>query len=137
MKFTDINSYYLKVDQKEGINSAIECSSLVQMTWSSSIAKGKCNAFRQQGTTCEIGRVSALYGFLEGNFSLPKGTNSGHALSGCSGNCKSLGISQKEEIYLRCKSNEGILKIKNYLEFRRSHCLEGTLIYKMKFLSNR
>jgi len=76
------------VDQKEGINSAIECSALVHMTWSSSVAKTKCNAFRQQGTTCEIGRVSPFFTFLEGNHTLPKGTNSGHVLSGCSGNCK-------------------------------------------------
>jgi hypothetical protein len=75
------------VNQKEGIRSIIECSAFAAKTWSLSTAKSKCNAFRHEGTTCEIGRVSPLYGFLDKNDSLPGGTGFGHVLSGCSGNC--------------------------------------------------
>jgi len=44
--------------------------------------------FRHQGTSCEVGRVSPLYGFLEENFSLSEKNNSGYFLSGCFGNCE-------------------------------------------------
>ncbi len=43
---------------------------------------------RLQSSSCEIGRVSPLYGFLDANEPLPKGPNVGYVLAGCSGNCK-------------------------------------------------
>ncbi len=82
--FEDFSSFYTKVDKIEGIYSNIVCGGLVLKTWAETTAKSRANAFFQHGTSCEIGRVSPFYG----NNSIMKGSNFGHLLSGCSGNCK-------------------------------------------------
>ncbi len=63
----------------------MECAGRVMSTWGLTTPKSRCNAFKFQGTSCEIGRVSPLYGFLEES---DGGVNFGHVLLGCSGNCK-------------------------------------------------
>ena len=84
--FEDFSSVYTKLDKRDGIDSKIVCGSLVLNTWVQTTAKSRANAFWQQGTSCEIGRVSPFYG----NGSIQKGSNFGHLLLGCSGKCKSI-----------------------------------------------
>jgi hypothetical protein len=48
----------------------------------------KANAFKFDGNSCEIGRVSPLYGFLEETDPQPEDTNMGYVLTGCSGSCE-------------------------------------------------
>ncbi len=45
-----------------------------------------------QGTSCEIGRVSPLYGFLDENMSKSVDSKLGFVLAGCSGNCESKNV---------------------------------------------
>ncbi len=43
---------------------------------------------RLQSSSCEIGRVSPLYGFLEETEPQPEDTNMGYVLTGCSESCE-------------------------------------------------
>ena len=88
MIFSDFSSYYSKVSQIEEVSSVIECSSYVYKTFGLTTPGSRANAFRYFGKSCEIGRVSPLYGFLEDNDPLPVGANIGYLITGCLGNCE-------------------------------------------------
>ena len=50
------------------------------------------NAFRFDQGTCEIGRISSLYGYLDENPPLEVGPNSGFIVNKCLGNCECIRI---------------------------------------------
>jgi len=64
------------------------CGSLVLKTFGLTVPSGRANAFKLVGNSCEIGRVSPFYGFLEENFPPTGKDNLGYVLVGCSGNCE-------------------------------------------------
>jgi hypothetical protein len=86
--FVDLSSYYRKMSQKEGVSSLLDCGTQVHSTWSLTTPSSRANAFKFQNSSCEIGIISPLYGYLDTNVPLPKGPNIGYILSGCLGNCK-------------------------------------------------
>jgi hypothetical protein len=73
------------MNQIAGVDSIVECSSYVYNTFRLKTPGSMANAFRYFGTSCEIGRVSPLYGFLEKNDPLPVGKDTGLVLTGCLG----------------------------------------------------
>ena len=94
---TDISQYYRRL-YTIPCPSLTECSVEVLNNLRQSQVKNMSNAFRFDQGSCEIGRVSPLYGALEKNQPLPKGPNSGHLLQGCLGNCNYFFIRYQSEI---------------------------------------
>ncbi len=87
------------MSQKEGMRSIVQCGSYVQSTWTLATPNSRANAFRFQTSSCEIGRVSPLYGFLDEKRPLPDSPDSGYVLATCSGNCK------LRQLFYGCLSN--------------------------------
>ncbi len=84
----EISNYYTKLDQKEGVHSIVQCSALVFKTWTLSTGQTKSNAFRFEGTSCEIGVVSSTFEFPVRNGDLLSGTNIGYILTDFFGKSK-------------------------------------------------
>ena len=85
--FKGLSSYYSKL-YTFASPSVASCSHEVLNNLRLAQFKNTSNAFRFDNGSCEIGKVSPLYGSLENNPPLPKGPKSGHLLLGCLGNCK-------------------------------------------------